>query len=68
MKKLYRSSINKKIAGLCGGIGEMTNTDPTVVRLLAILLAFITGILPLTITYIIAWWIVPVGNQQSERP
>lgn len=32
-KKLYRSSTNYKLAGVCGGIGEYFNIDPTVVRL-----------------------------------
>ena len=32
-KKLYRSSTNYKLAGVCGGIGEYFNIDPTLVRL-----------------------------------
>ncbi len=67
MKRLYRSVTNKKIAGICGGIGEMLDADPTFVRLLTIVLAMITGILPLCITYIIAWWIVPVAGPESPR-
>ncbi|MBI5475508.1 MAG: PspC domain-containing protein [Ignavibacteriales bacterium] len=63
MKKLYRSVTNKKIAGVCGGIGEMTDTDPTLVRLGAVILALVTGIIPFTVGYIIAWWIVPEGTQ-----
>lgn len=42
-KKLYLSDTDKKIAGVCGGIGEYLNIDPTIVRLLAILLAVIYG-------------------------
>jgi phage shock protein C len=67
MKRLYRSATEKKIAGICGGIGEMLDADPTFVRLLTIFLAFITGILPLTVTYLIAWWVVPVGERESTR-
>ncbi|WP_409344482.1 PspC domain-containing protein [Paenibacillus sp. MBLB4367] len=33
MNKLYRSNNNVKIAGVCGGIGERYNVDPTLVRL-----------------------------------
>jgi phage shock protein C len=65
MKKLYRSQTNKKIAGICGGIAENLDADPTVVRLVTVLLAFITGIFPLTVTYLIAWWMVPVGERES---
>jgi phage shock protein C len=63
MKKLFRSQTNKKIAGICGGIGEMTNTDPTVIRLLVIVLGAATGFFPFFIGYLIAWWIVPQGAQ-----
>ena len=32
-KKLYKSNTNKVIDGVCGGIGEYFNIDPTLVRL-----------------------------------
>ncbi|MDI6780154.1 MAG: PspC domain-containing protein, partial [Bacteroidota bacterium] len=59
MKKLYRSENNKKIAGVCAGIGELLDIDPTIIRLLTAALAIITGIFPFVIGYLIAWWIVP---------
>lgn len=37
---LYRSANNKVITGLCGGIGEYLNVDPTIVRLLIVFLSF----------------------------
>ena len=48
MKKLYRSQRNKKIAGICGGIAEMTDTDPTIIRLIVVVLALVTGFLSVT--------------------
>jgi phage shock protein C len=60
MKKLYRSQTNKKIAGICGGIGEMTDTDPTIIRIGMVVLGLVTGFFPFFIAYVIAWWIVPV--------
>ncbi len=54
MKRLYRSSTDKKIAGVCGGIGEYMETDSTIVRLLTVVLALITGVIPLCIAYIVA--------------
>lgn len=33
-KRLYRSSANKKLAGVCGGLGEYLDIDPTIVRLI----------------------------------
>ena len=69
MTRLYRSETNKKIAGLCGGIGEMMDVDPTIVRLVTIVLALVTGIFPLIVGYVIAWWIVPPASsgESGER-
>ena len=57
-KKLYRSSTDKKIAGVCGGIAEYMNVDSTIVRLIAVLLVFGcgTGLL----AYIVATLIMPI--------
>jgi phage shock protein C len=60
MKRLYLSRTEKKIAGVCGGLSEYFDIDPTIVRLLAILGAFVTAVAPVVIAYIIAWIIVPV--------
>ncbi|KHD38759.1 phage-shock protein [Clostridium acetobutylicum] len=56
-RKLYLSSRNKKICGVCGGIGEYLNIDPTIIRLLWIVLLFVfgTGIL----AYIICAIVMP---------
>jgi len=62
MKKLYRSKTNRKIAGVCAGIGEITDTDPTIIRLVTVILGLITGFFPFLIVYLIAWWLVPEGN------
>ena len=42
-KRLYRSSTNYKLAGVCGGIGEYFNIDPTLVRLGWILFSVMGG-------------------------
>jgi phage shock protein C len=42
-KKLYRSTTNKKIAGVCGGIAEYFGIDPTLVRLLWIVFTLCGG-------------------------
>jgi len=41
-KRLYRSKQSRMIAGVCGGLAAYFNVDPTLVRLLAILLAFLS--------------------------
>jgi len=60
MTRLYRSTTDKKMAGICGGIAEMMDIDPTIVRLVVIVLALATGIIPFFVGYLIAWWIVPM--------
>ena len=59
MKHIYLSKKQKKIFGVCGGIGEAFDIDPTLVRLLVIFLCFSTAIVPVVLTYLIAWAIVP---------
>ena len=44
MKKLYKSAENKMIAGVCGGIGEYLNVDPTAVRVLWAIIACCGGV------------------------
>lgn len=68
MKRLYLSEGDKKIAGICGGIGEEFDVDSTIVRLLVIFIALITGILPVVITYIIAWIIIPKESVVKGSP
>ncbi len=59
MKRLYRSRTDEKIAGICGGLGEFFNIDPTLIRLLVIFITIATGIFPMIFTYIIAWVVIP---------
>ena len=56
-KKLYRSQDERMIAGVCGGIGEYFDIDPTLIRLLtvAFILAGGSGIFG----YIVGWIIIP---------
>lgn len=65
MKKFYRSTKDKKIAGVCGGLAEMMDADPTLIRLGVVFIGFITGFLPVIVTYLIAWWIVPLNANQN---
>ncbi|MFZ2488934.1 MAG: PspC domain-containing protein [Anaerolineae bacterium] len=42
-KQLQRSRTNRVIAGVCGGLGQYLNLDPVLLRVLAVILAFISG-------------------------
>lgn len=60
MKRLLRSSREKMICGVCGGIAEYFNIDPTLIRLAVVLLACLSfGIV--IVAYIIAAIIMPQG-------
>ena len=63
-KRLYRSRVNSKIGGVCGGLAEYFDIDPTIVRIIAILLAFADGVG--VIGYIVAWIIVPRRPLEAE--
>lgn len=60
MKRLYLSATDKKLAGVCGGVAEYLDVDPTIIRLVTVVCAILTGLIPLLIGYAIAWMIVPV--------
>jgi len=59
LKKLYLSSTDKKICGVCGGIAEYFEIDVTLVRLAWVLLSLFTAAFPGIIAYIIACMIIP---------
>jgi phage shock protein PspC (stress-responsive transcriptional regulator) len=65
MKKLFRSQVDKKIAGICGGLGEYTDTDSTLWRL--IFLALIFAPVPIIFFYLLAWLVIPKNNSRIKR-
>ena len=58
-KRLYRSKTNKIFAGICGGLGEYSNIDPVLIRLIWLLVVIFTGFVPGILAYIIGIFIVP---------
>jgi len=59
MRKIYISKKDRKIFGVCGGIGEAYNIDSTLVRLALVFLCLVTAVMPVLLTYLAAWIIVP---------
>ena len=57
-KKLYRSRKNKMLCDVCGGLGEYLGIDPTVVRLLVVLLS-LSSVGMGVIIYFVAAFIIP---------
>ena len=56
VRKLYRSRGERQLGGVCGGIAEYTSTDPTVIRVLFIVLALMG---PGLLLYPLLWVFVP---------
>lgn len=63
-KKLKRSRSESMIAGVCGGLGDYFGLDPTVVRLVFVLLALLGG--PGLVLYVILWIVMP--RQLADTP
>jgi len=57
-RKLYRSSSNKVIAGICGGLGEHFDVDPTIMRIVAVV-AGLASFGAVLVFYLLAWIIIP---------
>lgn len=57
-KRLYRSENERMIAGVCGGLAEYFNIDPTLVRLV-FAVAFIVGFGSPGLLYLLLWIVMP---------
>ena len=58
-RQLTRSQTDKRIAGVCGGLGDYFGIDPTLVRIGAVVLAFMG---PGLLAYIVLWIVLPKGT------
>ncbi|MCK4836062.1 MAG: PspC domain-containing protein [Candidatus Aminicenantes bacterium] len=68
MKRLMRSQKDKMIAGVCGGIADYFKLDPTLVRIIYVLVSIFSIAFPGILVYIILWIIVPEADQvESEK-
>ena len=66
-KKLKRS-LDRKLAGVCGGLADYFNLDPTIVRVLYGVLTILTSIIFGIIVYIIMAIVVPEEELQTAEP
>ena len=64
MKRLCKSNTNKKICGVCGGIAEYLNADPTMIRLAFLLISALAG--SGIAVYIIAALVMPEAREAAE--
>jgi phage shock protein C len=65
-KRLYRSTTDRMVAGVCSGLATYFKVDPTLVRLLFVLLALAGG--PGLLAYIVLWLVVPEEPAAAPPP
>ncbi len=64
MRRLYRSRTNRWVAGVAAGIAEYFGIDPTIMRLIWIVL-LLPGGLPGFLPYIICWVVIPLEPKEQ---
>ena len=62
-KRFYRSRHHRIIAGLAGGLAEYFNMDPTIMRILFILVLMLPG--PGLVAYLLSWLLIPLEPQSK---
>jgi phage shock protein C len=65
-KKLYRSRTQKMLGGVCGGLGEYLDFDPTLVRIIWVVITLMGG--AGLLAYILMWIIVPEEPEAGILP
>lgn len=65
-KRLYKSSTDKKLCGVCAGIANFFNIDPTIIHVIFAIAAIFTTGFPFTLLYIILAFILPEDNGEID--
>ena len=65
-KRLYRSRSDRMLGGVCGGLAEYFDIDPTIVRLVAVLTVFLNGLG--LVAYVVMAIVVPVEGSKRAAP
>jgi phage shock protein PspC (stress-responsive transcriptional regulator) len=68
-QRLTRSTVDRRIAGVCGGLAEYLQVDSTLVRLVWAILTIVPGAIVLgVVAYLVAWFIMPDSAAPSAVP
>jgi phage shock protein PspC (stress-responsive transcriptional regulator) len=59
---LRRSRKNRMLAGVCGGLAEWLGWDPTLVRVLYVVVSVFSAAFPGILVYIVLWVLMPEGE------
>ena len=58
-RKLYRSRNDRKVSGVCGGFGKYLCIDPMIIRVVLVIICFLTAFIPVILFYLLATGIIP---------
>ncbi len=65
--KLHRSRQNRMIAGVMGGVSEYLGWNPTLTRLLFVIISTASAAVPGILIYVVMWVVMPNATQDSYR-
>lgn len=65
-KKLYRSPKDGILLGISSGLGHYFDKDPVLVRLIFVVLFFVTGYWPMLVAYAVLFFVIPVDPAQEK--
>lgn len=63
VRRLYLSSDDKKLSGVCGGLAEYFRVDSSIIRLAWVVVTLLTGVVPGVLGYVIAAIVIPQKPQ-----
>ena len=66
-KRLYRSRKNKIFGGVCGGLGNYFHCDPTIIRVIALILSLLLAVIGGILCYLILWIVIPEEPERKRR-
>lgn len=66
-EKITRSCDDNIIGGVCGGVAQYFDIDPTIVRIVVAFTAVFTAIFPFLALYIIAWIVIPEEDPYDKQ-
>ena len=66
MKKKLTKSKNKVFLGVCGGLANYLHVDPTVVRMIVLILLVMTGFFPVGLIYLVAGLTMPDADDKDD--
>ena len=63
--KLTRSTTDRKVSGVCGGIARLLNVDSTIVRVVCVVATVCTAVAPGAMIYMLLTWVIPSDDDAS---